>query len=84
MSGIGRLITVHLAPQQIVAAFDIEFADDLRASEIERAAASIEELLKAKHPDIMAVFVTSKRPTVTITKKLQLRSESGDGPPMVT
>lgn len=50
VSSIGRLSTVHLAPQQIVAAFDIDFADDLRASEIERATASIERSLKAKHP----------------------------------
>lgn len=60
VSSIGRLITVHLAPQQIVAAFDIEFSDDFRATEIERATASLEDALKAKHPDIVALFVTPK------------------------
>jgi cation diffusion facilitator family transporter len=60
VSSIGRLITVHLAPQQIVAAFDIDFADDLRASEIEHATASLERSIKAKHPDVVALFVTPK------------------------
>lgn len=60
VNNVGRLITVHLAPQQIVAAFDVDFADDLRASEIEQATASIERSLKAKHPDIVALFVTPK------------------------
>lgn len=70
---IGRLITVHLAPQQIVAAFDIDFADDLRASEIELAAASIEESLKAQHPDIVAVFITPKSATHAIPKTVSAR-----------
>ena len=60
VNSIGRLITVHLAPQQIVAAFDIDFSDDLRASEIERATATLETSIKAKHPDIVALFVTPK------------------------
>ncbi|MCK1462986.1 cation transporter [Bradyrhizobium sp. 2] len=60
VSSIGRLIIVHLAPQQIVAAFDIEFTDDFRATQIELATASIEDALKAKHPDVVALFVTPK------------------------
>ncbi|MEO8317233.1 MAG: hypothetical protein ABI561_02815, partial [Bradyrhizobium sp.] len=70
VSSIGRLITVHLAPQQIVAAFDIDFVDDLRASEIERATASLERSVKAKHPDVVAVFVTPKRTTIKVDQKL--------------
>ena len=65
VNGIGRLITVHLAPQQIIAALDIDFADDLRASEIERATASLEASLKTRHPDIVALFVTPKSSMTT-------------------
>ncbi|ACF02323.1 cation diffusion facilitator family transporter [Rhodopseudomonas palustris TIE-1] len=38
---IGRMITVHLAPEQIVAAVDVDFVDDLRASQIEQTALSL-------------------------------------------
>jgi cation diffusion facilitator family transporter len=65
VSSIGRLITVHLAPQQIVAAFDIDFADDLRASEIECATALLERSIKTQHPDVVALFVTPKSAAIT-------------------
>jgi cation diffusion facilitator family transporter len=70
ISSIGRLLTIHLAPQQIVAAFDIDFADDLRASEIERAAASLDRSIKAKHPEVVAVFVTPKNGKIPAPKEI--------------
>ncbi len=70
VSSIGRLITVHLAPQQIVAAFDIDFADNLRVSEVESATASLERSIKAKHPDIVALFVTPKSSTTGNAKSV--------------
>ncbi len=39
---VGRLITAHMAPNQIVVALDLDFADDLRASEVERTALALE------------------------------------------
>lgn len=59
---IARLITVHLAPLQIVAALDVDFADDLRTSEVERVAAAIEKAIKAKHPEVVAVFLSPRNP----------------------
>jgi divalent metal cation (Fe/Co/Zn/Cd) transporter len=54
------LITVHLAPLQIVAALDVDFADDLRTSEVERVASAIENAIKTEHPEVVAVFLSPR------------------------
>ena len=58
---IGRLVTVHLAPDQIVVALDVSFKDDLLASQIEMDIASLNDQLRTKHPEVVAVFVNPKR-----------------------
>ena len=59
---IARLITVHLAPLQIVVALDVDFADDLRTSEVERVASAIENAIKSEHPEVVAVFLSPRNP----------------------
>ncbi|CCD87496.1 putative Cation-efflux pump [Bradyrhizobium sp. ORS 285] len=51
------LLTVQLSPQQVVVALSIEFADELRADDIERAVVAIETELRARHPVIATLFV---------------------------
>jgi cation diffusion facilitator family transporter len=51
------LFTVHLAPQQIVAALTLDFADDARATDIERDFAELETRIKQSCPDVVAVFI---------------------------
>jgi len=51
------LITVQLAPDQVVAALSLEFDDDLTASEIEQLVISMEEKIRAERPDVMLLFV---------------------------
>jgi divalent metal cation (Fe/Co/Zn/Cd) transporter len=55
-----NLLTVHLAPQQIVVAFDLEFNDWLSVSDIERTVRTLEARIKEKHPEVVAVFVKPK------------------------
>jgi cation diffusion facilitator family transporter len=59
-SGVERanvVFTVHLSPDQIVAALSLEFADDLTTPEIEQKVAAIEQAIARAHPDVIAVFV---------------------------
>ncbi|MET3130092.1 cation diffusion facilitator family transporter [Oxalobacteraceae bacterium GrIS 1.11] len=49
--------TVHLAPDQILAALSLEFADDLRAPQIEEAVIDIERRIRAAHPEVVTLFV---------------------------
>ena len=57
VSRANGLLTVQLAPDQIVAALSLEFADDLRASQIEDQVIALEQKLRAAHPEIVVLFV---------------------------
>jgi cation diffusion facilitator family transporter len=50
-------LTIHLAPDQIMIALSIEFAEQLRALEIENCVAAIEHRIKDTYPDIAILFV---------------------------
>lgn len=51
------VITVHLAPEQVLVALSAEFQDDLTAPEIERGVETLERRLRAAYPQIVALFV---------------------------
>jgi divalent metal cation (Fe/Co/Zn/Cd) transporter len=51
------VLTVQLAPDQIVVALSIEFADELRTSNIESTVEQIERLVKTTCPQVTALFV---------------------------
>jgi cation diffusion facilitator family transporter len=51
------LFTVHLAPEQIVAAITADFTDTLSAADVETAVSAIEDRVRAKHPDIILLLV---------------------------
>jgi cation diffusion facilitator family transporter len=60
IAGIERanvVFTVHLSPDQIVAALSLEFADSLMTSEIERKVAELERAIHEVHPEVIAVFI---------------------------
>ena len=51
------VITVHLAPRQIIVALSLEFADELKTPDIEAKVMELERLLCRSHPEVIAVFV---------------------------
>jgi cation diffusion facilitator family transporter len=51
------VFTIHLAPEQIVVALSLEFADELRTPEIELAVAQLERSIREQHPEVVALFV---------------------------
>jgi cation diffusion facilitator family transporter len=55
-----NLITVHMAPDQIVVAIDLEFEDELSAAQIERTVRALEKSMKHRHPEVIAVFMKPK------------------------
>jgi cation diffusion facilitator family transporter len=60
ITGIERahiVFTVHLAPDQVVAALSLEFNDKLTTPEIERAIDELEHAIHQAHPEVIAVFV---------------------------
>jgi cation diffusion facilitator family transporter len=51
------IMAVHLAPQQIVVALSLEFADELRTPEIEAKVSELERRVCRLHPKVVALFV---------------------------
>lgn len=51
------VITVHLAPKQILVALSLEFIDALTTSEIEAKVTELEDSVRLKHPGVVAIFV---------------------------
>lgn len=54
---VNGLLTVQLAPNQIVAALSLQFADDIRASEIESLVLALEQKIRQAHPEVIGLFV---------------------------
>jgi divalent metal cation (Fe/Co/Zn/Cd) transporter len=54
---INGLMTVHLAPDEIVLALSLEFADPLNTPGIEQRVAELEQKLRTAHPEIITVFI---------------------------
>jgi divalent metal cation (Fe/Co/Zn/Cd) transporter len=57
VEGANAVVTTHLAPDQVVVTLSLEFADELRAPEIEEAVRSLEARIRAKHPEVIALFI---------------------------
>jgi cation diffusion facilitator family transporter len=55
--GVGEIITIHNAPEQIVAAVNVDFDNRLGASDVERIVDEIESALQAEFPAVYRVYV---------------------------
>jgi cation diffusion facilitator family transporter len=55
--GVGEIMTIHNAPDQIVAAVNVDFDNQLSAGDVERIVDEIERDLQAEFPAIYRVYV---------------------------
>jgi cation diffusion facilitator family transporter len=60
VEGTSGIFTIHLAPEQIVAALDLEFRDELKTPQIEHCVRNLERRVREKHPEVVALFVKPK------------------------
>jgi cation diffusion facilitator family transporter len=51
------ILTVHLAPKQVVVALSLEFQDDLTTTDIEQKVTELEHRLRTAYPIVTAVFI---------------------------
>ena len=73
------LITVQLAPDQVLVALSLEFADDLRTPEIEQAVLAVEKSVRAAHSEVVTLFI--KPQTEKTYQDAQRRLEAGKNTP---
>ena len=57
ITGVGEIMTIHNAPEQIVAAVNVDFDNRLSAGDVERIVDAIERDLQAEFPSIYRVYV---------------------------
>jgi len=60
---VNGVITVHLAPDQIMAALSLEFDDSLTTSTIEAKVEELEDRVRAAHPEVVSLFIKPQRPS---------------------
>src|ERR1700761_3341637 len=66
------VLTVHLAPDQVMAAMSFEFDDALTAPQIEEMTADIERRIQDAHPEVSSLFIKPQSPqqyTRTVREK---------------
>ena len=55
--GIGEIVTIHNAPNQIVVAMNVDFDNRLGAGDVERIIDDIERDVQCAHPDVTRIYV---------------------------
>ena len=56
------VLTIHLAPDQVMAAMSFEFDDALTAPQIEQMIADIEQRIRDAHPEVTSLFIKPQSP----------------------
>ena len=56
-----RMLTMHLGPEEIMLAVDVDFTDGLASSEVETATAEIEARIRSEFPSIKRIFIEAQR-----------------------
>jgi cation diffusion facilitator family transporter len=54
---VNDIVTIHLAPDQIIVTISLDFNDALQTAAIEAAVMAIEKQVRADHPDVRSVFI---------------------------
>lgn len=57
VSGVGYVLTVHSSPDQITVMMNVDFDDELRASQVERIVCDIETQVQEQWPEVRRLFV---------------------------
>jgi cation diffusion facilitator family transporter len=55
--GVGHVLTVHSSPDQITVMMNVDFDDDIRASDVEHVVCRVEEEAQRRWPQVRRLFV---------------------------
>ena len=75
------IVTMQLAPHSVVATLSLDFFDNLRAPDIERAVVELEARVRSAHPEVKALFV--KPQSVLVAAQRAIDGSSGMTPDVV-
>lgn len=60
VTGVGEVVTVHIAPEQVFVAASVDFEDAVPVGAIEQLVAETERELRARWPSILSVYIKPK------------------------
>ena len=69
--GVGYILTVHAAPDQVTVMMNIDFRDDLLASDVERIVCEVESEARQRWPLVRRLFIRPMQGAAEQRKKLQ-------------
>lgn len=72
LSSANGVLTVQLAPDQVLAGLSLQFPPDLRAAQIEESVIDIERRIRAAHPEVTTLFIKPQT-DATWKRAVQLR-----------
>jgi divalent metal cation (Fe/Co/Zn/Cd) transporter len=76
---VNGMLTAQLAPDQILVALSLEFADDVRVPELEERVVEIESSIRAQHSEVTALFVKPQTPKTFSDARRDRFGPEGDG-----
>ena len=53
-------LTMYLGPDEVILALNVDFEDQLTATEVEHAVVAMEDALRASHPEFKRIFIEAK------------------------
>ena len=76
---VNGMLTAQLAPDQILVALSLEFADNVRVPELEERVVEIERSIRAQHSEVTALFVKPQTPKTFSDARRNRFGIEGDG-----
>ncbi len=55
--GVGHVLTVHAAPDQITAMINVDFRDSISAGDVERIVREVEAEAHGRWPELLKLFI---------------------------
>jgi cation diffusion facilitator family transporter len=65
------IVTVQLAPNNVIATLSLDFFDYMRAPDIERAVVDLEAKIRSAHPEVSALFVKPQSVQTAAERRIQ-------------
>lgn len=57
ITGVGRLMTMHMGPREVLVNLDLQFNRGLGAEEVEQAVMRLESRIRARHDEVRHIFI---------------------------
>lgn len=57
MEHVGRALTMHLGPQEVLLNLEVDFRDSLTAGELERIIDKLKQRIRDARPEIRHIFI---------------------------